>query len=74
MLTTSLGLRIGSFGTSAYLDQLRSDELGFDLRLPILQEHTHDFAEIRAQLVKRFRLRVGTRKTRDRADEETGFG
>src|SRR5450759_4320427 len=74
MLTTSLGLRIGSFGTSTYLNKLCPDKLGFDLRLSIFQEHSQDFAEVCVQLIKRLCLRVRTGKTGDEADEEAGFG
>ena len=52
MLTTSLGLRTGSFGTSTYLDKLRSHKLSLDLRLSIFEEQSQDFAEVRIQLVK----------------------
>jgi hypothetical protein len=51
MLTTSLGLRTGSFGTSTYLDKLRSHELSLDLRLSIFEEQRQDFAEVCVQLV-----------------------
>ena len=73
MLTTSLGLRTGSFGTSTYLDKLRSHELSLDLRFSIFEEQRQNFAEVCIQLVKRFGLRVRSRKPGDEADEETGF-
>ena|GEM_PF-7106760 len=40
-------LRTGSFGTSTYLDELRSDELSLDLRLTIFKEQSQDLAEVR---------------------------
>ena len=73
MATPSLGFNWGSFGTSTYLHELRSNELGLDLRLSIFEEHGQDFAKICVQLVKRFGLSVGTGKAWDEADEETGF-
>lgn len=74
MLTTSLGLRIGSFGTSTYPNELCPDKLCFDLRLSIFEEHSQHFAQIRVQLVKRFGLRVRTRKAGDKPDEQPCFG
>lgn len=59
---------------SAHFDQLRSDEFGFDVRLTIFEEHGHDFAQIRVELVQRFRLRVRSRKTGDGAHEQAGLG
>ena len=73
MLTTSLGLRIGSLGTSTYSNKLCSDELGFDLRLSVFQQHRQNFAKVHVQLIKRLGLRVCTWKTRDEAHEEAGF-
>ena len=73
MLTTSLGLRIGSLGNSTYSNKLCSDELGFDLWLSIFQEHGQNLAEVRVQLIERFRLRVCTGETRNEAYEEAGL-
>lgn len=70
---TSLGLRTGSLGTSACLDQLRADKLGFDCGFSVLKQHIQNFAEIRVKFVERRRLRVRTGKTRDEAHEEPGF-
>jgi hypothetical protein len=74
MLTISLGLRTGSFGTSTYFNELRSYELGLDLRLPIFKEQRENFTEIRVQFVERFGLRVRSRKPGDEADEKARFG
>ncbi len=73
MLTTSLGLRTGSFGTSTYFDDLSSDELGLDLGFSIFEQHGDDFTQIRVQLIERLGLRVCSRKTRDESDEKAGF-
>ena len=52
MLTTSLGLRIGSFGTSTYFNELSSDELGFDLRFSIFKQHRDNFTQICVELIE----------------------
>lgn len=74
MPTSSLAFRIGSFGNLADVNELRPDELGFDLRFPIFEEHRQNFAKVRVQLIKRFGLRVRAGKAGDEADEEAGFG
>lgn len=73
MLTISLGLRTGSFGTSTYFNELGSDELGLDRRFAIFEKQRQDFAEIRVQLIKRLGLRMRPRKPGDEADEEACF-
>lgn len=73
MLTISLGLRTGSFGTSTYFDELSTDELSLDGRFAIFKKQRQDFAEIRVQLIKRLCLRVRPRKPGDEADEEPSF-
>lgn len=73
MLTTSLGFRTGSFGTSTYVNELCSHELRLDLRFSIFEKQRQHFAKIRVQLIKRFGLRVRSRNPRDEADEEPRF-
>ena len=73
MLTTSLGFRTGSFGTSTYVNELCSHELGVDLRFSIFEKQRQNLAKVRVQLIKRFGLRVRSRKPWDEADEEAGF-
>lgn len=73
MLTRSLALRTGSFGTSTYFDELRSHKLGLDLRFAIFEKQCQDFTKVRVQLIKRLGLRVRAWKPRDEAHEETSF-
>jgi hypothetical protein len=73
MLTISLGLRTGSFGTSTYFDELRPYEFGVERRFSIFEEQGQDFTKIRVQLIKRFRLRVCPRKSGDESNEEPRF-
>lgn len=73
MLTISLGLGTGSFGTSTYLNELGPDELGLDLRFFVFEEQCKNFAKVRVQLIKRFGLCVRPRKPGDEAYEEPSF-
>lgn len=73
MLTISLGLRTGSFGTSTYFDELGAHELCLDRRFSIFEEQGQDFTKIHVQLIERFGLRVRSRKPGDETDEEPSF-
>jgi len=56
------------------LDGLRSDELTFQLRLAVLEEHRDDLLQVRAQLVHADALRVRAWPSRDVAHEQTSIG
>lgn len=73
MLTISLGLRTGSFGTSTYFDELRPYEFGVERRFSIFEEQGQDFTKVRIQFIQRFSLRVCSRKARDESNEEPSF-
>ena len=51
-------------------DFLRPDEFRFQLRFAVFQEHGHDLAQIRLQLILRRPLRMGAREPGDVANEE----
>lgn len=64
-------LRGSNRGTAkALLDANRfsSDQLGFQRRLPILEQHSHNLSEIFPQLFRRLPLGVGAREPGDVAD------
>jgi hypothetical protein len=61
---TCRGFNIGSLTTSAYFDELRSDELRLDIRLAVLEEHLDHFLQVGIELVERFPLRVRAGETR----------
>ena len=54
-------------------DLLRSDELGFQARRPIFEQHVDHFAKIGRQLVERFTLRMRTRESRHVANKKPSF-
>ena len=52
---------------------MRADKLGFEAGFSIFEEHGKNFVEIPAELIQRFALGMSPRKTRHKADKETGF-
>jgi hypothetical protein len=54
-------------------DRLGADEFCFQARFTILQQHGHHLPKVLLQLVKRLTLRVGTRKTGNKAYKESGL-
>ena len=54
-------------------DALRADELRVQIRLPILQQHLDDLAEVTLEFVQRLALRMGARKTGNVTDVEPGI-
>src|SRR5260221_4640395 len=71
---TCRGLNDGSLTTLTHLDQLCSNELGFDVRLAVFKKHFHNFLQIRMELIQTLSLRVCSRQTRDEANVETSVG
>jgi hypothetical protein len=55
------------------LQRVACPRLGLDRRFSIFEEQCEDFTQVRVQLIKRFGLRMRSRKSRDEADEETSF-
>lgn len=55
-------------------DELGADELGFKLRLAILEKECEDFLQIRLELVERLSLSVSAGKAGNKADIESGLG
>jgi hypothetical protein len=51
---------------------LGADEFGFKPRLAILKEHGNHLAKVCMEFIKRLRLRMGSGKTRDVANEQPG--
>ena len=52
---------------------MRADKLGFEAGFSIFEEHGKNFVEIPAEFIQRFTLGMSPRKTRHKADKETGF-
>ena len=38
------------------VERLRADELGLEIRIAVLEQHVHDFAEVGVELVERLAL------------------
>ena len=50
-----------------------ADEFRLKLRFAVLEEHGNHLLEVFVQLVERLALRVSTRKSRNKADEQTSM-
>ena len=59
---------------SGDLDLLGTDELGFQARFPILQEHGDHLSKVLIEFIKGLGLAMGTWKSRHKADQEAGLG
>ena len=68
MATTSRGLSIGGRATSGEHDCLRTNELGFELRLTVFEEEGYHLPKIRLELIERFALGMGAGPARDVSD------
>jgi hypothetical protein len=54
-------------------DVVDADEFRLKLRFAVLEEHGNHLLEVFVQLVERLALRVSTRKSRNKADEQTSM-
>lgn len=52
-------------------NSLCSDEIRFQNRLTVFEQHSHDLAKVSKQLVQGLSLGVGARKTRNIPNEQT---
>ena len=57
-----------------YRNELRADELTFEHRLAVFEQHLDHFAHVAVKLVERFALRMRTREAGHVANEQAGFG
>lgn len=60
--------------TPGDLNRLGADELGFETRLPVLEEHRDDFLEVALKLVQAVALRMCAGPPRHLTDVDAGFG
>ena len=51
---------------------MRADKFCFQARIPVLQQHGDDLAQVGVEFVQRFRLRMRPRKDWHLTDEQTG--
>lgn len=58
-------MRTGSELTSGDENGLRTDELGFEVRLPVLEKHGDNFFQVGLQLFEARPLTVSASETRD---------